>query len=104
MRCVHLAACSENDCLHPAPLHPGSGPRAGLRRARGTRRHVIELGRRKLESFLDPAEVNCRAFADQRARIERRGGERGLLDRMRLYFDYTAMSPEVAGRERTGAR
>ena len=39
-----------------------------------------------------------RAFADQRAVIERLGGERGLLDRMRLYFDYTPMSAEAAGR------
>ena len=66
--------------------------------ARGTHRHVLDLGRRKLGSFLDPAEVNRRAFADQRALIERHDGERGLLDRMHLYFDYTPMSPEAAGR------
>ena len=72
--------------------------------ARGTHRHVLELGRRKLESFLDPAEVSRRAFADQQALIERYGGERGLLDRMHLYFDYTPMSPEASGRERSGAR
>ena len=35
---------------------------------------------------------------------ERHGGERGLLDRMRLYFDYTPLSPEVAGRERARDR
>ena len=66
--------------------------------ARGTHRDVLRAGRRKLEAILDPAEVDRRAFADQRALIERHGGERGLLDRMHLYFDYTPMSAEAAGR------
>ena len=72
--------------------------------ARGTHRDVVGAGRRKLRAMLDPAEVTRRAFADQRALIERHGGERGLLDRMHLYFDYTPMSPEAAGPGAAGAR
>lgn len=41
---------------------------------------ILAEGERRLRAICDPALVNQRAFADQRARIEASGGEDAVLD------------------------